>query len=253
MLKNPAILCIIILLLKLATAANVRIWRQRRGNTLATGHRVAHIRWAGGESIETTATYTITEADILAKEFVNTVTATVGNLTKTATDTVTADELQDPNGHLTITKVTTSQPANGESYALGEEITYKITVTNDGNLTITDITVTDELTDDEWTIESLAPTDEPKVFETSYVVTEADILASEVVNVATAKGTSPDPDDPEVPVDPGKDPEPTEEKNGHITITKVTTSQPANGKTYALGEEITYAITVTNDGMLTAI
>ena len=27
------------------TTANVRTLRQRRGNTLATGHRVAHIRW----------------------------------------------------------------------------------------------------------------------------------------------------------------------------------------------------------------
>jgi uncharacterized repeat protein (TIGR01451 family) len=42
--------------------------------------------------------------------------------------------------------VTTSTPANGAGYILGEEITYKITVTNDGNLTITDITLTDELT-----------------------------------------------------------------------------------------------------------
>ena len=76
---------------------------------------------------------------------------------------------EDPNGHLTIEKETTSTPANGSKYALGETITYKITVTNDGNLTITDITVTDELTGDEWTIASLKP-GESKEFETSYVV-----------------------------------------------------------------------------------
>ena len=318
----------------------------------------------GGKTIETTATYTITEADILAQKFENTVTAKLGNIEKKATDTVTADEIadknghltvlkestskapadgyklgdtvsykitvtndgnltitnitvtdertglsetiaslvpgeskvfttettvteadilsghilndatatgtspdpdkpdvpvepghtdddpEDPNGHLTVTKVTTSKPANGESYALGETITYKITVKNDGNLTIKDITVTDELTGDKWAIESLAP-GESEAFETSYTVTEADVLKGEVLNVATAKGKSPDPDKPDVPVVPGEDPEPTEDKNGHITIEKVTTSTPMNGEAYVPGEEITYKITVKNDGNLT--
>ena len=91
----------------------------------------------GGDTIETTATYTITEADILAQVFVNTVTAKLGNIEKKATDTVTADEIADKNGHLTITKVTTSTAkAEDGKYALGETITYKITVKNDGNLTI---------------------------------------------------------------------------------------------------------------------
>ena len=71
-------------------------------------------------------------------------------------------------------------------------------MTNDGNLTITDITVTDELTGDKWAIESLAP-GESEAFEASYTVTEADVLAGQVVNVATGKGTSPDPDKPDVP------------------------------------------------------
>ena len=203
----------------------------------------------GGKTIETTATYTITEADILAGEFTNTVTAKMGKIEKTADATVKTVE---PNGHLTITKETTSTAAAEDGkYALGETITYKITVKNDGNLTITDITVTDELTGDKWAIESLAP-GESEAFEASYTVTEADVLAGQVVNVATGKGTSPDPDKPDVPVDPGEDPEPTEEKKGHITIEKVTTStaKAEDGK-YALGEEITYEITVTNDGNLT--
>ena len=162
-----------------------------------------------GETVTTTATYTVTEADILAGSFINTVTAMVGNITKTASATA---NIADPNGHLTITKESTSTPTDDSGYMLDETITYTITVKNDGNLTITDITVTDELTGDEWKIASLAP-DESEVYETSYTVTEADVLAGKVVNVATAEGTSPDPDEPKVPVEPGEDTEPTSEES----------------------------------------
>ena len=126
-----------------------------------------------------------------------------------------------------------------------------IEAVNTGNLTITDITVTDELTGDEWTIASLAP-GAFQTFETSYVVTEADILAGSVLNVATAKGTSPDPDEPEVPVEPGEEEEPTEDKNGHLTVYKETTGSDANNDgVYEEGETILYLIRVVNDGNLT--
>ena len=88
----------------------------------------------------------------------------------------------------------------------GEDITYEITVLNDGNVTISDITVDDDLTGDKWTIESLAP-NESKVFETKYTVTIEDQIAGEVLNVATATGIDPEGDDPEIV--PGEDPEPT--------------------------------------------
>ncbi|RGX96045.1 hypothetical protein DXA57_17015, partial [Blautia sp. OF03-15BH] len=163
-----------------------------------------------GESVETTATYTITEEDILRGEFGNTATAIFSNGKEyTGTDEVIP---ADPNPHLTVEKTTTSSPANDESYALGEMITYQITVKNDGNLTIKDIEVTDKLTGNignkAWKIEELAPGAE-KTFTASYTVTEKDILAGSVVNEATAKGTSPDPENPDVPVEPGKKEDPT--------------------------------------------
>ena len=161
------------------------------------------------------------------------------------------DPTEEPNGHLMINKETTSTPANGESYALGETITYEITVVNDGNLTLTDITVTDDLTGDEWTIPSLEPGAE-QTFNAEYVVTEADILAGSVENVATATGTSPDPDDPDPGVDPGEEDTPTENKNGHLTIEKETTGADANNDgVYEEGETIRYLIRVINDGNLT--
>jgi hypothetical protein len=151
---------------------------------------------------------------------------------------------------MTVTKTTTSEPANGLVYVLGEEIAYTITVTNDGNLTITNITVNDTKTGDSWTIPSLAP-GAAQTFNTTYTVAEADILTGRVLNVATATGTSPDPDEPSVPVIPGTKEDPTETKNSHLTLEKVTTSTPANGSYYTLGEAISYSITVTNDGNMT--
>ena len=207
------------------------------------------------ESEEFDAEYVVTEADILEGQVVNVATATGTSPDPDEPEVPVEpgeeeDPTEDPNGHLTIDKETTSEPENEDAYALGETITYKITVTNDGNLTITDITVTDDLTGDEWTIETLAP-GEFRKFDAEYVVTEADILEGQVVNVATATGTSPDPDEPEVPVEPGKEEDPTDPKKGHLTIAKTTTSTPENGSSYALGETITYKITVTNDGNLT--
>jgi uncharacterized repeat protein (TIGR01451 family) len=67
-----------------------------------------------------------------------------------------------------------------------------------------------------------------------------------VVNVATGKGTSPDPDQPDVPVTPGTDPEPTDDLDTTLTVVK--TSDVAEGTTADIGQEITFTITVTNEG-----
>ena len=153
--------------------------------------------------------------------------------------------------HLTVTKTTTSKPKNGSTYALGEKITYQITVKNDGNVSVKNITVSDPLLDKEWTVTELAPNETSEAFTGEYVVTEQDILNGSVVNNATATGESIDPDIPEPEVTPGKTTDETEKPNGHITVAKKTTSTPENGSTYVLGETITYKITAKNDGNLT--
>ena len=207
-----------------------------------------------GETKELKVSYTVTEDDLLKGKVTNVATVTGtdpnGNSIE-ETDTVNVTT-EDPVGKLKVTKTTTSKPANGETYALGEEITYEITVENTGNLTVSDITVTDELTgnvgNDAWKIDSLAPGEKSTPFEAKYTVTEDDILAGEVANEATAAGTTKNNDNPEAT---DKITDQTVEANGHLTVTKETTSTPANGKTYALGETIAYKVTVTNDGNLT--
>ena len=102
-------------------------------------------RLAVGETKQFTATYTVTEDDILEGTIVNRATA-IGKDPRN--EEVTGDgevrvDTEEKDSHLTVSKETTSEPENGEKYALGETINYLITVTNDGNLTLTNVKVTD--------------------------------------------------------------------------------------------------------------
>ena len=153
--------------------------------------------------------------------------------------------------HLSVSKETTSKPANGEAYALGETITYKITAVNDGNLTLKNIVITDELTGDEWTIDTLVPGQSSEAFTARHKVTEKDILKGSVLNEAAASAESPDPENPDPGIVPGETEDPTVDPAGHLTVSKETTSTPANGAAYDLGETITYKIIAANDGNLT--
>ena len=206
-----------------------------------------------GATVSTTARYTVTEVDILAGGFTNTVTVSFeGGKDFEGNDDVVVD---DPETHLTVTKVTTSQPFEGNAYTLDETITYEVTVTNDGNLTVEGVTVIDELAGailadgESAEVGTLAP-GESATLHYSYTVTEADVLAGKVMNVATATGTSTNPDDPEVPVDPGTTEDPVETPRPSLFASK-TASDPADGKAFQLGEKIAYTVEVINNGNVT--
>lgn len=175
------------------------------GYTLNDGKTVATITDLEAEGVVYLyAEYTLQESD-MGIELSNLVTTEGGDEgdEKPGPDGKADIPTEDKDGHITVAKEVTSEPANGEAYTYGEEIQYTITVTNDGNLTITDITVTDELTEDEWTIGSLAP-GASETFTTSHKVTMDDVNAGSVTNEATVEGTSPDPNKPSVPSEPGE-------------------------------------------------
>ena len=203
-----------------------------------------------GAEITATATYTVTEADIVNGTFTNNVTATFSGVDKEYTGTDTVEEFETPNPHMTITK-TTKDVEENHIYKLGETISYVITVKNDGNLTLTDVTVEDALTGNDgenaWTIETLAP-DEEQTFETSYVVTEEDVLAGKVINNVTGTAKDPtNPDKPKTPVTPGEKEDPVETPNPGLTVVKTSDTEGQ----VTLGQKITYTITVTNNGNVT--
>jgi len=155
-------------------------------------------------------------------------------------------------GHLSLNFEEMSEPGNGEYYVLDEEIDLRVTITNDGNITLTDIYVTSELTGREWTIASLAPGQHSEVFIDNYSVTDLDISEGVITFVYEIEAESPDPDNPEyydtvefVSVFE------YEEPNPYISIENVIISEPENGYGYALGETIEIDIRGTNEGNIT--
>ena len=238
------------------TANDVAVSDGLAGVQLAEGQNANVGTLAPGASATVNYVYTVTEADVLAGNVRNNATATGtpnGGGTLDVTPGTTTDLTGPAAGHITVVKTTTSTPENGKAYQLGEKIVYSIHVVNDGNLTVSNVKVSDANADNfgEKVIESLAP-GASEDFEATHTVTEADVLAGTVTNVATAKGTSPDPNAPEVPVTPGTKDEPTDTPNAHITIVKHA-EQNGSGEAgaFKLGETIEYAITVTNTGNLT--
>ncbi|MEP0712261.1 MAG: hypothetical protein ABJC55_10085, partial [Algoriphagus sp.] len=129
-----------------------------------------------------------------------------------------------------------------EYTTVGEQVEYTLTVTNTGNVTLTDVEVVDPLTRFDQRIESLEP-GESQTFTTTYEVNQADVDRGFVENTAITNGKSPanrtvsDEDFAKVPAI----------QNGEIEVEKV-----ADVTTYdAVGDVITYTITVTNTGNVT--
>lgn len=209
----------------------------------------------GGETKEVKATYTITEADVLAGKFVNTVSATlvVGDQTveASATDTVTLKAAP----ALTVDKTVTSRPTNGSTYALGETITWSITVTNSGNVGLEEVQVSDRLTyQGDKSGETLSGTltapdgfdgtlgrGESVIYTYSYQVTEGD-LGKFLVNAATATGKDSNGNEA-TPVSDEADPVQTDYLNPGLSVTK-----KADKTSAVVGDTINYTITVTNTG-----
>lgn len=230
------------------------------GGTENADGTVTFTRLEPNESKTLTATYTVTEEDIRAGEVLNVATATgtspegVPDPTPDPDDPDSQDtvDTEAPNPHLTLTK----DVKGGAKYAydFGDEIVYTITVLNDGNITLTDLVIEDELTGDTFThIAKLVPGESVDLDTKSYTVAEKDVLFGKVVNEATGTGRTqiPDPEDPtkemELVVDPATRSVFVNGPDSRLSINKTTEK---TGKA-SLGEEIVYKIEVVNNGNVT--
>ncbi|WP_428657679.1 DUF7507 domain-containing protein [Runella sp.] len=229
-----------------------------------------------------TATYTITQADLNAGEVKNTATVTgtpptgpdVTDVSDSGNELVDtpADPDSDPTNDPTVVPLTPAPQvrlvklaALGGTGAVGDVITYTFTVTNTGNVTLTNLSVDDvklSLTDLAVSPSTLAPNASGTATAT-YTITQADLNAGEVKNTATVTGTPPTgPDVTDVsdsgnelvdtPADPDSDP------TNDPTVVPLTPAPQvrlvklaALGGTGAVGDVITYTFTVTNTGNVT--
>ncbi|MDQ6473116.1 LamG-like jellyroll fold domain-containing protein, partial [Flavobacterium sp. LHD-80] len=156
-----------------------------------------------------------------------------------------------------LTKTATFNDGNSNGFAdAGETITYSFQVTNTGTVTLSNVSITDPLVTVSGTIASLAPAAVDTVtFSATYTITQADVDAGNVTNLATATGTDPsggtvsDTSDDPATVTPDDSTVVTFTANGTIALTKTATFNDVNTNGIAeAGETITYSFQVTNTG-----
>jgi len=217
-----------------------------------------------------TGTYAITQDDIDAGEVINQATATgtapdqstVSDLSgsTTTTDDSTIIELcQNPAIAIVKTGIFNDENQN-ECADVDETISYTFTVTNEGNVSLSNVTVTDPLiatitgptgdTDGDGELDVT----ETWIYTGTYAITQDDIDLGEVKNQATAEGTAPDTtvvsdlsDESSVLED---DPTIIELcQNPAIAIVKTGIFNDENGNDCSdVDETISYTFTVTNEG-----
>jgi len=137
-----------------------------------------------------TFTYTVDQDDLDATEVVNEATAnTIFRGTTpvvSSPDTATVSSNNDPS----LAVIKSSSPTAFST--VGETVTYTITANNDGNQTLTNITLTDPLIPSlSCTIASLAPGASDNSCVGTYVVDQDDIDLGRIDNTASAAATTP--------------------------------------------------------------
>jgi gliding motility-associated-like protein/uncharacterized repeat protein (TIGR01451 family) len=204
-----------------------------------TGMNESIASLAPGSNEDFTETYVVTLADLNRGNIINTATVSgrdPGNNTVNAQDSETVNALS--NAQISLTK--SASPANFST--LGEIITYTIVVENTGNVTLSNLTVTDPLTGMSENIPALAPGAD-EVFTETYSVTQADLNRGNIVNTATVSGRDPENN--------------TVTDNGSVTVNATLTpglslTKSVSPATFsAVGEVITYTIVVENTGNVT--
>lgn len=214
-----------------------------------------------GESVEFTATYALTQADVDTGRVDNTATATGkdrAGRTYSAVDSATVT--YDPRPGIALLKTAQADFGADGAPSVGDIVTYRFAVTNTGNVTLHNITVSDpKVPVTGGPLESLAPGQTDDVtFIARYPLTLEDLITREVINQATVSGT-PDSGDA---VGDLSDPsnltgdEPTRvplEIDPKIALVKQAGplgDVNGNGRADA-GETLTYRFTVTNTGNVT--
>lgn len=157
-----------------------------------------------GETTQVELLYSLTQNDVDLGLVVNTaeVTSTTNNGdlvfdvsgTDNANDNPTETTF-DQNASIAIVKKSIFKDENGDGVAqVGESITYAFTIKNTGDVTLTNVTVSDTLNGivlNGNPIAELNPNEENSTaFTATYYLTLEDLIAGQVINQATVQGTT---------------------------------------------------------------
>ncbi|MFE6868769.1 hypothetical protein ACFVFS_19690, partial [Kitasatospora sp. NPDC057692] len=197
-----------------------------------------------GETVTCTATYLVTAADAAAGQIANTAVAT-GTAEGAPIESPPASEnvpVVAPPG-INLTK---HVDAPGP-FAVGDTVPYSYLVTNTGGVQVNAVSVTDDrVTGITCDATTLAPAGSPGDSTTchgSYVVTQPDADAGQVVNNALAQGTA---DGAPVTSPPAQATVPVVSTSSLGLTKQASTPGPVN-----VGDTVTYTYTVTNTGATT--
>ena len=203
-----------------------------------------------GETASFTATYTVTQADIdAATDITNTATfdATPASGALPVLEAGAVVDVDDADPMITFTKVA-SDTINAQ---LGDEITYTYTAVNTGNVSMTDVSVSDVHTGT-GTLSPISPANVPSlpvgataVFTANYIITQDDIDAgADVTNIATVAATPAAGTLPPTSADAAVSPQ--------AAAPSVTFVKTALGTDFAaVGDMLDYEYLVTNTGNVT--
>ena len=191
---------------------------------------------APNASCTLTGTYTVTLADMDAGQIVNTGTGD-SDETGPDPDQITTPLVKEPS--LTTVKTLLTDISGGVE--AGDVFTYSVVVTNTGNVTLHNVTVSDpKLTPNTTSCATLAP-NQACTLTGTYTVMLADMDAGQIVNTGTGDSdeTGPEPDQITTPLTP--EPE--------ITTVKTLLTDISGG--VEAGDVFTYSVVVTNTGNIT--
>jgi uncharacterized repeat protein (TIGR01451 family) len=199
-----------------------------------------------GESLSCDGTYDVTQADIDAGSYTNDASAQATDVNETevssnAAVTATADQ----NPHIDLNKLVVS----GDGYSEpGDFIEYFIGLSNTGNVTLTDVQISDPHVDDFSCSPQLPTTLSPGASVNCsggvYAVTQDDIDEGSFINTATASASDPNLN----PVETMDSATASAQQNPAISMQQ----SIDEGETFdRAGQTIRYSITASNDGNVT--
>ncbi|MHA6765224.1 beta strand repeat-containing protein [Streptacidiphilus sp. PAMC 29251] len=205
---------------------------------------------APGVSVSCTASYTVTQADVDAGRVTNTAHATGTPPTGPAVDSPPSNATVTATAAPALTLVKSAAPTTVT--AAGQTVDYSFLVTNTGNVTLTDVTVTETAFSGTGpapvvTCPAGAASLAPGTSVTctgSYAVTQADINAGQITNNAKATGTP--PTGPAVDSPPSNA---TVTATANPALTLVKSAAPTT--VTAAGQTVDYSFLITNTGNVT--